>query len=181
MANMADLLKAVIEGQALAGHSSSGRKRKPSISDSASESEEEARPRKRPQADDDTLSICTTNGDIQDLIEGTSSGMKDTQHGTESTEDKDAEAFFLKSLEADLNEDEAVGLKINDQIANIAKKRWGITLSSETKNLLAKHDKPENCSEMTVPKVFRRLTALKVATRIRFINSKRSGENYAKE
>lgn len=104
-----------------------------SISDVGSEPKEEARPHTLPQADDN----ANTDGEIEDLLEGTSC-TKDTQ---QRTEDKDAEAVFLKSLKADLE-------------ANIAKKRWVIALSSKKlKPFLAKHDKQENCIEITVPKV----------------------------
>ena len=63
-------------------------------------------------------------------------------------------AGLLKSLEADFIDDELVGAKINQRLAYIASKRWGITLPSDKlKPLQAKHVKPENCSDITMLRV----------------------------
>ena len=60
----------------------------------------------------------------------------------------------MKSLEADLNDEDPVGGKIQENLASIALKRWGISLSTDKlKALLTKHTKPENCAEITVAKV----------------------------
>ena len=64
------------------------------------------------------------------------------------------ELEILKSLEADFTDDENVGAKINERLANIANKRWGITLPSDKlKALLAKHAKPENCAGIATARV----------------------------
>ena len=70
------------------------------------------------------------------------------------TEPKE-EVELLKSLEADFTDDELIGAKINQRLANIASKRWGITLPNDKrKALLAKHAiKPENCPDITTVRV----------------------------
>ena len=76
--------------------------------------------------------------------------MPSTYTATEPEE----ELEILKSLEADLKDDEKVGAKINERLANIAKKRWGITLPNDKlKALLAKHAKPENCTGIATARV----------------------------
>ena len=70
------------------------------------------------------------------------------------TAEPNEEAELLKSLEADFTDDELVGAKINQRLANIAFKRWGITLPNDKlKALLAKHAKPENCPDITTVRV----------------------------
>ena len=67
-------------------------------------------------------------------------------HGQPETE-------FLKSLEAEYTDVEPLGQIITEGLANIAKKRWGISLTSEKlKSILAKHAQPQN-SDLHVPKV----------------------------
>ena len=80
----------------------------------------------------------------------------------------------FKCLEADFTDNELVGAKINQRLANIASKRWGITLpNNKLKALLAKHAKRENCPDITTVRVnpeiwdqminFRRNTDLRVS------------------
>ena len=60
------------------------------------------------------------------------------------------EVEFLKCLKADFKDDKLVGAKINQQLAYIASKQWGITLPNDKlKPLLSKHAQPENCSHIT--------------------------------
>ena len=64
------------------------------------------------------------------------------------------ELEILKSLETDFTDDKNVGAKINERLANIASKRWGITLLNDNlKSLLAKHAKPENCTSIATARV----------------------------
>ena len=66
-------------------------------------------------------------------------------------------------LEADLNDEDPVGGKIQQKLANIALKLWGISLSTDKlKALLTKHTKPENCAEMMNDEWCAEITAAKV-------------------
>ena len=119
-----------------------------------SESEEDDEPHhtigeKRPRLADE-LSISTpSDDDLKELISETD-GAKKSGDVTETAKELD----LLKTLEADFNEEEPTGPNIQQNLANIAKKRLEIYLSSDKlKGLLAKHLKPENCPELTVPKV----------------------------
>ena len=79
-----------------------------------------------------------------------SDGAENPDVATHTTEEVD----LLKSLEADFDDDEPLGEKIQQNLANIALKRWEVSLSSDKiKSLLAKHVKPENCADLIVPKV----------------------------
>lgn len=54
----------------------------------------------------------------------------------------------------DFDEEKPVGPKVQQNLANIARKRWGAALANdELKAMLAKHAKSENCAGMTVTKV----------------------------
>ena len=58
------------------------------------------------------------------------------------TAEPNKEVELLKSLEVDFSDDELVGAKINQRLANIASRRWGITLPNDKlKALLAKQRK----------------------------------------
>ena len=70
------------------------------------------------------------------------------------TTEPEEELELLKSLDADVTDDEIVGATINQSLANIASKQWGITLpNDELKALLAKHAKPENCADISTLRV----------------------------
>ena len=99
------------------------------------------------------MSLSPSDADITELLaESNTKEVKVTAElAVELAED---EAELLKSLEADLIDDELVGAKISQRLANIASKRWGITLPSDKlKPLLAKHVKPENCPDITMLRV----------------------------
>ena len=97
--------------------------------------------------EEDELSISPSDKDINELLE--ESNPKEAEVTAKTTEPKE-EVELLKYLEADFTDDELVGAKINQRLANIAFKRWGITLANDKlKALLAKHAKPENCPDIT--------------------------------
>lgn len=101
--------------------------------------------------EEDELSISPSDKDINEFLEESNSREAEAQSKTAETEE---EVELLKSLEADFTDDEVVGAKINQRLANIASKRWGITLPNDKlKPLLAKHAKPENCTDITTVKV----------------------------
>lgn len=71
-----------------------------------------------------------------------------------STTEPKEEVELLKSLEANFTDNELAGAKINQRLANIASKQWGITLPNDKlKAMLAKHAKPENCPDITTVRV----------------------------
>ena len=104
------------------------------------------------------------NFDDRDLSSAVRRGLNDHEQDTWGIEPQEAEVTakitepkeevkLLKSVEADFTDDELVGAKINQRLANMSK--WlGITLPNDKlKALLAKHTKPENCPNITTVKV----------------------------
>ena len=151
MGTMASLLQTIVARQ----DSKPQKKRRHSphdLSSADSESEDndhEASGKRR--REEDELSISPSDEDINEFLE--ESNAKEAEVTTKTTEPKE-EVELLKSLEADFTDDELVGAKINQRLANIASKRWGITLPNDKlKALLAKHAKPENCPEITTVRV----------------------------
>ncbi|CAH3169265.1 unnamed protein product, partial [Porites lobata] len=121
-----------------------------SSADSESEDNDHEASGKR-RREEDELSISPSDEDINEFLE--ESNPKEAEVTAKTTEPKE-EVELLKSLEADFTDDELVGAKINQRLANIASKRWGITLPNDKlKALLAKHAKPENCPEITTVRV----------------------------
>ena len=121
-----------------------------SSTDSDSEDNDHEAPSKR-RREEDELSISPSDEDIAAFLE--ESNSKEVE-ATAKTAEPNEEAELLKSLEADFTDDELVGAKINQRLANIASKRWGITLPNDKlKALLAKHAKPENCPDITTVRV----------------------------
>ena len=171
MGTMASLLQTIVARQ----DSKPQKKRRHSphdLSSADSESEDndhEASGKRR--REEDELSISPSDEDINEFLE--ESNPKEAEVTAKTTEPKE-EVELLKSLEADFTDDELVGAKINQRLANIASKRWGITLPNDKiKALLAKHAKPENCPDITTVRVnpeiwdqmnnFRRKGALRVS------------------
>ena len=134
----------------------SGRKRRQSYPSSESDDAEgdiEVIDRsKRPRCDDE-LSLSPSEADIDTLLGLNASETKGTD-GAESTNGTaNEDEAYLKSLEADLNDEDPVGGKIQQHLANIALKRWGISLSNDKlKALLTKHTKPETALKLQWPK-----------------------------
>ena len=121
-----------------------------SSTDSDSEGNDHEAPSKR-RREEDELSISPSDEDITAFLE--ESNSKEVEATAKKAEPNE-EAELLKSLEADFTDDELVGAKINQRLANIASKRWGITLPNDKlKALLAKHAKPENCPDITTVRV----------------------------
>ena len=151
MGTMASLLQSIVARQ----DSKPQKKRRHSphdLSSADSESEDndhEASGKRR--REEDELSISPSDEDINEFLE--ESNPKEAEVTAKTTEPKE-EVELLKSLEADFSDDELVGAKINQRLANIASKRWGITPHNDKlKALLAKHAKPENCPDITTVRV----------------------------
>lgn len=62
------------------------------------------------------------------------SNPKEAKVTAKTTEPKEVE--LLKSLEADFTDDELVGVKINQRLANNASKWWGITYPKDKRKPL---------------------------------------------
>ena len=150
MGTMASLLQTIVARQ----DSKPQKKRRHSphdLSSADSESEDnDHEPSGKRRREEDELSISPSDEDINEFLE--ESNPKEAEVTAKTTEPKEVE--LLKSLEADFTDDELVGAKINQRLANIASKRWGITLPNDKlKALLAKHAKPENCPDITTVRV----------------------------
>ena len=151
MGTMASLLQSIVARQ----DSKPQKKRRHSPHDLSSadpESEDndhEASGKRR--REEDELSISPSDEDINEFLE--ESNPKEAEVTAKTTEPKE-EVELLKSLEADFTDDELVGAKINQRLANIASKRLGVTLPKDKlKALLAKHATPENCPDITTVRV----------------------------
>ena len=128
------------------------RHKRKSFSDPMSDSETDdsgVPPRKSKRQDDDALSLHASNSDddLNDLIH------RSCPPGPSKDDTVDNEDALLKELEAALHEDDKKGPKIQPQLADIARKRWGKKLSNEKVNgILAKHPQPKNCEELAIPR-----------------------------
>ena len=137
MSNMTTLLQQIVEEGRPFGGTRSDRRLQQQEPDSDDEGEEAEQPAKRRRGDDEHIRELVDQPDKPSEVDG------------EAANDDE----FLKSLEAEFNEKDPIGPKVNQNLANIASKRWDITLSVEKlKPILAKHSKPENCPEISVPK-----------------------------
>lgn len=176
---MASLLQTIVARQ----DSKPQKKRRHSLNDlSSADSEFEdndheasSKPGSKRRREDDKLSLSPSDADITELL--AESNTKEVEVTAEiAVEPAGDKAELLKSLEADFIDDELVGAKINQCLANIASKRWGITLpSNKLKPLLAKHDKPENCPDITTlrvnPEIWEQLNNFRHKANLR-VNSK---------
>ena len=151
MGTMASLLQTIVARQ----DSKPQKKRRHSPHDlSSADSESEDNDHEasgKGRREEDELSISPSDEDINELLE--ESNPKEAEVTAKTTEPKE-EVELLKSLEADFTDDELVGAKINQRLANIASKRLGITLPNDKlKALLAKHATPENGPDITTVRV----------------------------
>ena len=169
--NLAAALHSFVSNEGMSSRTTKSKKHKHRRASSESEPSEEDDtmdfPPKRLRVDDDALSIAPSNNDIHDFLNGsvatgentdsnagqTNNGDNNTVNDTPASVDP-AEIKFLDSLNNALNEDEQTGPKVVQNLADIAIKRWGKPIANDKlKTLLAKHAKPENCAELTVPRV----------------------------
>ena len=97
--------------------------------DSESDPEEVDRPHgKSRRTDDDALGVHASNSDdeVNDLLNG--SNLPGSNQVSNKVDNEDA---LLKELEAALHNADKKGPKIQQQLANIALKRWGKKLTAE--------------------------------------------------
>ena len=78
---------------------------------------------------EDKLSLSPSEADIDTHLGVYASETKEADDAESTNRVANANETYLKSLETDLNEDDPVGEKIEQHLANIALKRWRISLS----------------------------------------------------
>ncbi|EDO39154.1 predicted protein [Nematostella vectensis] len=154
MASMADTLASFMSAHTAQGVKAS-RKRKTAppentLSSSDDDKEGAKGPKRRDQAD--RLSHIVEDKEIKEFLKSTQPYLNEG-NPNENVPDPGEDAFF-DALEADIEDEEAVCEAVNDRIPKIAKKLWGSSIAADRlKTLLAKHAKPQNCHEITVPRV----------------------------
>lgn len=152
-------------------------RRRSDPTDSESDPEEVDRPHgKSRRTDDDALSVHASNSDdeVNDLLNG--SNLPGSNQVSNKADNEDA---LLKELEAALHDADKKGPKIQQQLANIALKRWGKKLTAEKiSSILAKHVQPENCEGLNIPRVnpeiWATLNAFKRKADLRLANMQQS-------
>ena len=132
------------------------RSRHKSCSENSSSSEEDD-PDQEPSAkraylqtetEKDAISVAASDEDIRKLLQDPLGQTSDSVANTENEDE------LLKQFEADLKDDDESGPSINQQLANIANKRWGVKLGQDKITaILAKFIRPENCSFINVTRV----------------------------
>ena len=101
------------------------------------------------RAEDDSLSVHATDDVAQLLAEPLVQGKV-----THKPNDNVSEDEVLKELVAALQDEDKKGPKVQEQLADIAMKRWGNKLTSEKiTSILGKHLQPENCRDMAIARV----------------------------
>ncbi|KXJ28369.1 hypothetical protein AC249_AIPGENE23249 [Exaiptasia diaphana] len=126
MSGMADLLRQLIEENR--AHRQQ-RPRRASLGLSDSEDDSDHPPSKRRRADDE-ISLAPSDEDIHALVHP-DDDEPNVGKNTADTDKDQQESDFLKSLEAEYADSEPLGPKINESLANIARKRWGVSLTAE--------------------------------------------------
>lgn len=147
---------------------SSSRKRQ--RSESFSSVEEGVQPSKS-RRDEDSLSLAASDEDIEALMEEASGKPDAGKEGSKLEPEDD----MLKELTSPFQDEDKTGPAINEQLAEVATKRWGKKLAQEKVTaLLAKYDPPENCSAISVtrvnPEIWQSLNSSKRKTDLRLAN-----------
>lgn len=146
---MATILTSLVEGDTSRRSRKDKRKHWSDSGHSEAESENSDHRSKRTRSDD-TLSVGASDHDIRELLDG----GNNAENNTDNTAQDNTELDFLTAINNSLNEEEKTGPTIVQKLADIALKRWGTSLTTDKlKTILAKHETPENCGELSVPKV----------------------------
>ena len=113
----------------------------------SSDSTDEDEPRRKSRREDDTISVHAT--DDHELL------AESPVHATVTDKPADAsEDELLKKLVEALQDEDKKGPKVQQQLADIAIKRWGNKLNPEKiTSILGKHPQPENCEAMAIARV----------------------------
>lgn len=166
MATMSDILFKVYENQerhevtlnerSPPGRERSRRRRRHRSSSSSEDNSSPDRSKRRKTYDsEDAMSLNASDEDVDRLINGPPASQAQNHTSADSaTNDKGANDSLMKELGEALQDDEEKGPKINQDVADIAGTRWGKKLATEKLNtVLKKHKQPENCANMSVPRV----------------------------
>lgn len=158
MSNMTSLIEKLVERQSKLDDERSTSKNTTKrwtqnvMSDSDTESEEYESPiRKRARIvpeNDDTVSLYA-----HDDLDVDANTLEKISKVTDQETRKSAD-FFKSLVENFDEEDEATGDNVNEDLAHIAKKRWGKKLTSDKiKGLVEKYKCPQNCPDLKSIKV----------------------------
>lgn len=148
------------------------RRKRRSVSPSSDESSEhQNEPRRKSRREDDCISVHASDDDVAQLLAEPpvcAATVTDKQNTTGEDE-------LLKELVASLQEEDRKGPKVQQQLADIAIKRWGNKLNSEKMtSILGKHPQPENCEDMSIarvnPEIWAPLNAAKREADLRLAN-----------
>lgn len=97
-----------------------------------------------------SLSLHATDDDVAQLFADPASNPATVTDNTDTA----GEDELLKELVTSLQEEDAKGPKVQQQLAEIANKRWGNKLNSDKINsILGKHPQPENCEELGIKRI----------------------------
>ncbi|KAK2553065.1 hypothetical protein P5673_025792 [Acropora cervicornis] len=113
-------------------------------------SEHENEPRRKSRREEDCLSVhATDDDDVAQLLAEPLARTTAPDNTNVAGEDE-----LLTELVASLQEEDMKGPKVQQQLADIAIKRWGIKLQSDKiRSILGKHPQPENCEDMAIGRV----------------------------
>ena len=99
---------------------------------------------------EDCLSLAASDEDIEALMEESSGKPDAGNEGSKLQPDND----MLEELTSPFQDEAKTGPAINEQLAEVAIKRWGKKLAHEKVTaLLAKYNPPENCPAISVTRV----------------------------
>ena len=148
-----------------------GQKRRSDSISSVESSDNEHEPRRKSRREDDSLSLHATDDDVAQLFADPASNPATVTDNTDTA----GEDELLKELVTSLQEEDAKGPKVQQQLAEIANKRWGNKLNSDKINsILGKHPQPENCEELGIkrvnPEIWASLNAAKRKADLRLAN-----------
>ena len=147
------------------------RRRRRSVSPSSDESsEDENEPRRKSRREDDSISVHATDDDVAQLLAEPPVRATAPEKTNVAGEDE-----LLKELVASLQDEDTKGPKVQQQLADIAIKRWGNKLQSDKiSSILGKHPQPENCEDMAIarvnPEIWAPLNAAKRKADLRLAN-----------
>ena len=148
------------------------RRRRRSVSISSDEpSEHENESRRKSRRKEDCLSVHATDDDnVAQLLAEPPARATAPNNTNVAGEDE-----LLTELVASLQEEDMKGPKVQQQLADIAIKRWGTKLQSDKiSSILGKHPQPENCEDMAIgrvnPEIWAPLNAAKRKADLRLAN-----------
>ena len=127
------------------------RRKRRSVSPSSDESSEHRNePRRKSRREDDCISVHASDDDVAQLLaEPPVCAVTVTNKQITMGEDE-----LLKELVASLQEEDRKGPKVQQQLVDIAIKRWGNKLNSDKMtSILGKHPQLENCEDMSIARV----------------------------